>query len=112
MTAVICETGGRPCLDAYVENMKIMDLYEMTYNINDVVYKFIVDPLNGMVYADQTFEIICYEGGRTCLNEHVDSLKFTLSTVNGIDFRIYKTGRVTDDTGKEICKTGGYDCIL
>ena len=46
------------------------------------------------------------------MEDYVETLKFTLSTVNGIDFRIYRDGRVTDVNGELICKTGGQDCIL
>jgi hypothetical protein len=56
--------------------------------------------------------VICETGGRTCLENHVESLKFTLSTVNGVEFRVYSNGKVTDVNGKLICETGGQTCII
>ncbi len=48
---IICTTGGKQCLEEYVLTlMPIVSVYETTYEINGLSYKFIIDGETGMVF--------------------------------------------------------------
>ena len=92
--------------------MPTEEVLEIHYDINGEDYLFTIDSESGLVF-DTNNNIICETGGQSCLDKYVESITFTVHTVNDIDYRIYRNGTVFDSKGtKTICVSGGEDCLL
>jgi len=109
---VICVSGGQECLDEYVLNlMPEEEINLVDVNINGINYQFIIDAATGEVFDDQ-YNLIC-SGGQECLDAHVESLTFIQYTANGVDYRIYRNGKVFSGDGlTTVCETGGEGCLI
>ena len=91
--------------------MPVEEIVERTYTINGVSYQFIIDATSGAV-LDSNNKVVCEVGGQACLEAFVSTLEFSVATVNGVSYNIYKNGAVYDVSGKLICTEGGQDCLI
>lgn len=111
---MICSERGEPCLEEWaLSQMAEEEILEVTYDINGVLSSFIITPTTGEVLDGSTYAVVCITGGQECLDQHVETLRFTSSIIGNESFRVYKNGTVfTDDGLTLICATGGQDCLL
>jgi len=119
----ICKVGGEACLDLYIEDLlakaKSRDNFELfIYTIDGVstTYRVGLDKTAKVTLEDGT--VICETGGSKCLDEYIDDYLASLSpdielqytyTVDGVatTYTVNAEGKVTDDKGRVVCKTGG-----
>ena len=107
---VVCASGGTVCLQGYLDSL-VSSVSRVVFDINGVEYLFYIDLGTGQV-TDEFENVICATGGEVCLQEYVQSITYSVSTINGVAYRIYPDGRVYNTDGTEmICETGGIDCL-
>mmetsp|Transcript_19294 Transcript_19294/g.13954 ORF Transcript_19294/g.13954 Transcript_19294/m.13954 type:complete len:237 (-) Transcript_19294:42-752(-) len=103
--------GGEACLNDYLNSL-LPVIRRTVYDINGIEYTFYIDEGSGLVW-DTANNIICNTGGQTCLENYVNMLTFSMDTVNGVKYRVYSNGTVTNERATEtLCTTGGQACLL
>jgi len=101
---VICETGGRKCLQDYLRNTT-----PTVVEYDDE--KYLIYP-NGTVINNDTGKVITIDGGKPKLIEYINSLPCRKVLVHDSVFTVCKNGTCTEDDSGVIWTTEGLDDLI